>query len=237
MTSLLQRTTATSEADAASPRAGDGSLVRVAGSRWVRFGLPVLAVTCALGAFVALDFPAVSSWYASRAQHALAAQLDDPTFAGQVAKGVVGDGQALGRLTIPAIGLHMVMVQGVDAAALAKGPGHYPSTPMPCASGNAAVAGHRTTFLHPFYSLNALHAGDVIDVSTPAASCSYVVTGAPVAVSPKDTAVLANVLGQSVLTLTTCTPIGSAAQRLVVRAVMVPSSLRPAPSSVTGNAA
>ncbi|HZU79988.1 MAG TPA: sortase, partial [Acidimicrobiales bacterium] len=96
---------------------------------------------------------------------------------------------------------------------------------------------HRTTFLHPFYDLNALHAGDVIDVSTPAVSCSYVVIGRPFAVSPKDTAVLADTPGQHILTLTTCTPIGSAAQRLVVRAVMLPASLRPAPSSVAGNAA
>src|SRR5579884_2162426 len=138
MTSLLPPPAPVRDASPTEPTRARGRLVRLAGSRWTRSGLPVLAVVAAVGALLALEFPAVSNWYAGRAQHALAAQLDDPTFAGQVAKGVVGDGQALGRLTIPAIGVHMVMVQGVDTGALTKGPGHYPQTPMPCSTGNVA---------------------------------------------------------------------------------------------------
>jgi LPXTG-site transpeptidase (sortase) family protein len=218
-------------------RARRGRLAGVAASRWTRWGLPALAVVSAVVAVLALEFPTISNWYASRAQHQLAAQLDDPTIAGQVAHGVVGDGQALGHIRIAAIGVDMVLVQGTDAGALAKGPGHYPGTPMPCTTGDVAVAGHRTTFLHPFYNLNELRAGDVISITTPAASCSYVVSEAPFAVAPTDLAVVANTPGQHVLTLTTCTPRGSAAQRLVVKALMLPESLRPAPPSVVGNAA
>jgi len=199
---------------------------QLAVSRWVRVGLPVLAVLGAAAAVVALEFPAISSLYTGNAQKALAAQLDDPTIGGVGA--VPGNGNALGRIRIPSIGLDMVVVQGVTAGDLAEGPGHYPQTPVPCTAGNAGVAGHRTTFLHPFYDLNELKAGDVIDMSTRAASCTYRVTGTPVTVAPTDVAVLDKAVGQYELTLTTCTPRDSSAMRLVVQAVLLPGSLRPA---------
>lgn len=40
-------------------------------------------------------------------------------------------GAAVGRIVIPRIGLNEIVVQGTDAASLEKGPGHYPSTPLP----------------------------------------------------------------------------------------------------------
>ncbi len=185
-------------------------------------------VLLCLVAAAALAFPMLSNWWASHRQHELAAQLDDPALAGQVANGTVGDGKPIGRIIIPAIGLDMVMVQGVDAAALASGPGHYPSTPMPCTVGDAAVAGHRTTFLHPFYSLDALKPGDLVEFQTAAWSCSYTVSQQPFSVLPTDTSVVTNTPGQFSLTLTTCTPRGSASHRLVVKAQLVSSSLRSA---------
>jgi LPXTG-site transpeptidase (sortase) family protein len=208
-----------------------GPLHTLARSRWTRRGLGLVSALCALVALGAMAFPTLSNWYAGERQHQLAAQLDDPTLAGQVRTGAVGDGKPIGRITIPAIGVDDVMVQGVNAGALASGPGHYPGTPMPCTVGDAAIAGHRTTFLHPFYSLDALRPGDVITISTPAFACSYTVTAPPFAVAPTDTAIAANTPGIATLTLTTCTPRGSAAKRLVVKAVMVPTSLRPAPTS------
>jgi LPXTG-site transpeptidase (sortase) family protein len=201
------------------PRRRPGRLVA---NRLLRVGLPVAAVTCALAAAVALCFPWLSDLYTRHEQQVLAAQLDDP------ALGPAGpaSGAAVGRIVIPAIGLDMVVVQGTDAGALAKGPGHYPATPMPCTIGNAAIAGHRTTFLHPFYDLNHLRPGDLIELTTHTRSCTYAVSEPPFAVSPDDTAVVADTPGRYLLTLTTCNPIGSSAQRLVIRGAMVPSSLR-----------
>jgi len=195
----------------------------------VRWALWALAVLGAMAALAALCFPTLSNWYAASRQHALADRLDDPTVAGQVRSGVVGDGQPIGRISIPAIGLDAVVVEGTDAGDLAEGPGHYASTPMPCTTGNAGIAGHRTTFLHPFYDLDQLRPGDLITITTRAATCSYSVSTPPFAVAPTDVSVIAANPG-STLTLTTCTPRGSAAERLVVRAVLVPSSLRPAPA-------
>ena len=47
-------------------------------------------------------------------------------------------------------------MEGVQTADLRMGPGHYPGTPLPGEAGNASIAGHRTTYAHPFYDLNAV---------------------------------------------------------------------------------
>jgi sortase A len=177
---------------------------------------------CALVAGAALAFPMLSGLYTRHEQQVLAGELDTPAVGGAVG----ASGKAVARIRIPAIALDMVVVEGTDAAALAKGPGHYPDTPMPCTEGNVAVAGHRTTFLHPFHDLNRLVPGDVIELRTRALSCAYAVTTPPFAVLPNDTSVVADTPGNFTLTLTTCNPIGSATQRLIVKASLVPGSSR-----------
>jgi sortase A len=130
-------------------------------------------------------------------------------------------GSPVGVLTIPAIGLDDVIVEGVGAAQLEQGPGHYPGTPLPGERGNVGIAGHRTTYAHPFYDLNLLHDGDAVDVRTPQGFFHYTVVGSQV-VPPTDVGVLAPHGGGATLTLTTCNPRYSAATRLVVTAVFTP---------------
>jgi sortase A len=126
-------------------------------------------------------------------------------------------GGAVGQLWIPRIGISDTIVQGVGDAQLEQGPGHYPGTALPGEVGNVAIAGHRTTYAHPFYNLDALAAGDDIYVLTTQGYFRYTVTGSQI-VSPDDTAVLDPTPGKATLTLTTCNPRYSAAQRLVVTA-------------------
>ncbi len=133
------------------------------------------------------------------------------------------EGQPVGFLEIPAIGLGQVIVQGVGTGDLRAGPGHYPGTPLPGQPGNASIAGHRTTYAHPFYNLNALVPGDRILIVTPQGIFLYRVRFL-VAVAPTDTTVLAPT-NRALLTLTTCNPRYSAAQRLVLRAVLTRSLL------------
>ena len=59
-------------------------------------------------------------------------------------------GRGRRQIVIPAIGVDWVFVEGVSVADLKDGPGHYPETPMPGQAGNAAIAGHRTTYGAPF---------------------------------------------------------------------------------------
>src|SRR5207247_10810123 len=124
------------------------------------------------------------------------------------------EGDAVAIIEIPKINVSKAVVQGVGTEDLKKGPGHYPSTPMPGEKGNAAIAGHRTTYGHPFYDLDALKPGDDILVSTREGKFDYKVDHS-INVDPHDIAVL-NDTGDNLLTLTTCTPRFSAAQRLIV---------------------
>lgn len=142
-------------------------------------------------------------------------------------------GSAVGIISIPRISLSMVIVEGTDAEQLRSGPGHYPGTPLPGQAGNAAIAGHRTTYLHPFYNLDALAPGDPIDVLTGQGWFVYRVTSSQ-AVAPTDVAVVAPT-PTPVLTLTTCNPRYSASQRLVVHAALVADVLTgsPQPATVT----
>ncbi|HLI73191.1 MAG TPA: class E sortase [Acidimicrobiales bacterium] len=129
-----------------------------------------------------------------------------------------GDGSPVGVLHIAKIGLDKVIVEGTSTTDLRQGPGHYPGTPLPGQSGNVAIAGHRTTYGAPFYNLDGLKPGDVIRVTTLQGTFRYRVTSS-LTVSPDDTSVVATTTTPE-LTLTTCTPRFSAAQRLVVHAAL-----------------
>jgi len=143
-------------------------------------------------------------------------------------------GAPAGLLSIPAIGLSMTLVEGVGTAQLRDGPGHYPDTPMPGEAGNVGIAGHRTTYLHPFYNLNELRPGDPIVITTVQGTFTYRVVDT-VVVSPNDVSVV-DPTPTPQLTLTTCDPRFSASHRMVVKATLAASSLA-VPASSTRSAA
>jgi sortase A len=135
------------------------------------------------------------------------------------------EGKPVGVIRIPKIGINQVVVQGIAAKDLRKGPGHYISTPLPGEAGNAGIAGHRTTYGHPFYNLDELKKGDPIVVTTDQGIFVYDTVRSEV-VSPSDGDVLKNAFG-AYLTLTTCNPRFSASTRLVVVAQLAHSQLFP----------
>jgi sortase A len=138
------------------------------------------------------------------------------------------EGSAIGRMQIPKIGLDTIVVEGVGVDDLRKGPGHYPITPLPGERGNAAIAGHRTTYGHPFGDIDHLAAGDLIRVQTLQGSFRYRVYQ-KLTVDPGDVGVLKpDPARPATLTLTTCNPKYSAAQRLIVQAELIGAPL-PAP--------
>lgn len=141
------------------------------------------------------------------------------------------EGDAVAIIDIPKINVDKAVVEGVGTEDLKKGPGHYPSTPMPGQKGNAAIAGHRTTYGHPFYDLDALKPGDDIFVSTRQGKFQYKVDHS-MNVDPHDVAVL-DPTPDNRLTLTTCTPRFSAAQRLIVVSELVGPAVEAPPPSPT----
>jgi sortase A len=148
-------------------------------------------------------------------------------------KTVAGKGGApLGRIVIPAIGVDVVTLEGVGKSDLREGPGHWPETPLPGQGGNFVVSGHRTTYGAPFFKLDRLKAGDEIDLLLPYVSARYEVTDVMI-VSPTQTGVVAQE-GIEELSLATCHPIYSAAQRLVVKAKMVGFKLTGSSGAASG---
>ena len=128
-------------------------------------------------------------------------------------------GDEIARLTIPAIEVDATVRQGVEAAQLRAGPGHYSETPLPGQAGNVVVAGHRTTFTHPFQDLDQLQQGDQIIFETARGRFVYEVTGLQV-VDPAVVGVLAD-QGDDRVTLIADHPKYSAEERLVVTAQLV----------------
>lgn len=132
----------------------------------------------------------------------------------------VPEGEPTARMIIPKIGVDKIIVEGVSLRDLKKGPGHYPETPLPGQEGNAAIAGHRTTYGAPFHRIDELVPGDEILVETVQGKFRYLVTEQLI-VSPTQVEVLED-KGDNRLTLTACHPKYSARQRIIVVAQLAP---------------
>jgi sortase A len=152
-------------------------------------------------------------------QHWAAHPEPVPTTPGSGPRIISGDAYAV--ILIPSINLDMVVVQGTDYESLKKGPGHYLDTADPWdGTGRVGIAGHRTTYLHPFFDLDQVQDGDTISLLTQYGRYDYVVTAN--FVLPEETA--GKVLAQTsdpTLVLTTCNPKYASSQRLIVTADLV----------------
>ncbi|MFL5825479.1 MAG: class E sortase [Thermoleophilaceae bacterium] len=128
-------------------------------------------------------------------------------------------GRAIGTIRLPTLHRHYVMVQGTDTASLRKGPGHYPATPFPGEHGTTAVAGHRTTYLAPFRTVDKLKKGDRIVADMPYGQILYAVEATKVV---KPTALwVTRRVDHDRIVLSACHPLYSASHRIVVFARLV----------------
>jgi sortase A len=144
-------------------------------------------------------------------------------------------GSPVGSIHIPRIGADFVVVNGTGTDELEQGPGiytqsSYAGTSFPGLGGTTAIAGHRTTFLEPFRHIDALRRGDRIVLDMPYAHFTYTVIGHRVVI-PSDVAAAIRSVSYSRLVLSACTPLFSAAERLLVfarltRTVPVGAALR-----------
>jgi sortase A len=125
---------------------------------------------------------------------------------------------AYAELIIPRISLDLIVVQGTDEESLKKGPGHYPDTANPWdPTGRVGIAGHRTTYLAPFYHLDSMQIGDTITLRTEYGTFDYRVTKVFVIPEPGSGVVLTQTT-KPTLVLTTCNPRYSSTERLIVYA-------------------
>ena len=141
-------------------------------------------------------------------------------------------GKALAKLEIPRMGKEgsdaLLVVPGVDLDSLQQGPGHYPDTPLPGQLGNAAIAGHRTTWGEPFARIDELVPGDEIIVTMLTGDRFVYEVASTEIVSPDDYYVVQTTDSTvAELTLTSCHPRWSARQRIAVHAFLQPEESAP----------
>ncbi len=148
---------------------------------------------------------------------------DPPTTATAPPIEPVPEGEPTAHIRIPKIGVDKIVVEGVTLADLKKGPGHYPETPLPGQEGNAAIAGHRTTYGAPFNRLDELEKGDEILVETVQGDFRYLVEEQQI-VKPTAVEVLED-KGDDRLTLSACHPKYSARERIIVVAKLAPDEV------------
>ncbi|WP_345801006.1 class E sortase [Microbacterium sp. AZCO] len=159
------------------------------------------------------------------------------------------DAQVFGTMHIPRFGAdYAVPIAGGITRAHTLDPigiGHYPGTQMPGDVGNVALAAHRTTWGKPFNRIADLHVGDAIVIETPDGWYTYrfrtLEYVKPSAVEvllpvPQMTGVAAN---GRYLTMTSCSPMYSLAERIVAYSVFDSFTPRSAgaPTSLTAGAA
>src|SRR5215218_11118532 len=128
-------------------------------------------------------------------------------------------GDPIGWISIPRIGVHVIGVNGTDSETLRKGPGRYLGSFMPGEGRLVYIAGHRTTYLAPFARIDELGNGDRVTIATPYATFVYSVAGHRV-VAANDLSVLASG-GREELVLQACHPRFFATHRYLVFATLV----------------
>ena len=166
----------------------------------------------------------------------------DPTMVEQSTQAIsrvtrASEGDVIGRIMAPSIGLDKFIVEGAAATELRAAIGRYRGTAFLGNKGNVALAGHRTTYGAPFGRIGELLPGDKINILTPVGTAIYEVMDPVVAskswagtvreirgghaiVGPSDEFVLTEV-GDNRLTLTACHPKFSAEERIIVVAQLI----------------
>jgi sortase A len=187
------------------------------GQRFTRWSRRVLMLTGVL----ALAYVALTLFNAKQFQHAASLTLDGQIHAEEQhtvtpTRNAVKEGDVLGRIQIPRIGMSVIILQGTTSKTLRLGVGHINGTALPGESGSIGIAGHRDTF---FRGLKDIHRDDEILLQTPAGVARYEVDWIQIT-APGDGGIV-SLTTESGLTLVTCYPfhyIGAAPERFVVHA-------------------
>lgn len=146
----------------------------------------------------------------------------------------IGKDGVFAVMRVPRFGKEWVrpIVEDTEWFSLTRGIGHYDGAVGPGKIGNFALAGHRTTYGRPFHDIDTMVEGDKIIVETKSTYFVYEVTSHEI-VSPQAMQVIAPVPGQpnakpttAMITLTSCHPKFSAAQRYVVHGKLIATAKR-----------
>ena len=133
-----------------------------------------LGFTAWVGLFSQLhyDKAQLNAYDALRVELAAGTAPNGPTVPNNPAK-LLPLGAPVAVLSIPAIGLRTVVLQGTTGAVLENGPGHLRTSVMPGQAGTSVILGRQTAYGGPFGRLTSLVPGDSIKVVTGQTVASY----------------------------------------------------------------
>lgn len=149
-------------------------------ARQVCAGMVLILAVCLLGFAAWLAF--LSRLPYDRAQHDLYANFRialakgiAPTGPTQPAapKNLLALGTPVAILSIPAIGLRAVVLEGTTSQLLETGPGHLRDTPLPGQAGISEIFGRRATYGAPFARISSLIPGETFTVTTGQGTSHY----------------------------------------------------------------
>jgi sortase A len=232
---------------------GTGGGERSKGRRiafWVGIGL-ILAGLGLLG-YVAWQFWG-TNYVSKRHQREITSALQQEWQSGHAKKPkFVPKGEASALIRIPRFGKKYVVpvLEGVSTDVLARGFGHFEDTADPGEVGNYAVAGHRVTHGEPLRHMPDLRPGDKVIVETVDATYTYVLDTNPNDLVVPFTGVWvldplphnptpggpepAQVQGQRLITLTTCSEIFHTDNRMIAFGHLVSVTNKP-PAKAAGD--
>ena len=157
------------------PPATPGQLVaRALGASLLILAITALGFVAWVGLFSHLhyDKAQLNAYDTLRVELAMGTAPNGPTVPNNPAQ-LLPMGAPVAVLSIPAIGLRTVILQGTTSSVLEDGPGHLRDTVMPGQAGVSVILGRQTAYGGPFGALASLVPGDSITVVTGQTVASY----------------------------------------------------------------
>jgi LPXTG-site transpeptidase (sortase) family protein len=144
------------------------------GASLLILALTALSFIAWVGLFSGLhyDKAQLNAYDALRVELAAGTAPNGPTMPNNPAK-LLPMGAPVAVLSIPAIGLRTVILQGTTGSVLENGPGHLRDTVMPGQAGISVILGRQSAYGGPFGGLSSLVPGDAITVVTGQTVASY----------------------------------------------------------------
>jgi LPXTG-site transpeptidase (sortase) family protein len=148
---------------------------RTVGTSLLILAFTALAFVAWVGLFSTLhyDKAQLNAYDALRVELAAGTAPNGPTLPNSPTNALLPTGAPVAVLSIPAIGLRTVILQGTSGSVLEGGPGHLRTSVLPGQIGTSVILGRQSTYGGPFRHLASLVPGNSIKVVTGQTVATY----------------------------------------------------------------
>jgi sortase A len=178
-----------------------------------------IAISIALVIAVMAAWSVTTNTYAVLGQQRLQDRWADTVARGEALESPV-IGQAVARISIPALGIERVVVEGAGHEQLRTAPGHLPDSALPGTIGNSVIRGHRLLWSGPFRRIGELNFGSQILVELADGRVHTFLVSGIFHMLPDDPDIVSSESAGPMITLVTSDPPFRADRVLVVKAFL-----------------